>query len=666
MGMAIRFVGISLATLAIAGSAPLGADASPKAAPKLSRSPHIDLRGAYMFNPPDGWEGTPADGKYFGMGSAELSKTQGTEFAAWYNWSAVGEGNLVFVCRDSDYTGNTDSAAGDAMAWLENTLSRSEVSRQVKLDITAEDRGALGNMPAKVLSFTEEVKQITVEDAKRRKELEERQLKRTLRGRMVVCANDGKLWGCGMVTTAFVHRENAGLDALCDKMWKTFRTMSKGDMTGYNKKFGKGEVICADWRTHQTKNYKIMYNTDDKFAQKLGMHLEAIRQIYARLWPMSGQTKPFLVKAFNSQLGYHKAGGPWGSAGYFSPSQKELVTYKTDPDTTLINDAGEPMTFELGEAGDTSFHIMYHEAFHQYARIHTGENRYGVEIPSWFNEGMGDYFFGGHLKGRSILIEANWWRVDTIKRHVRRNTHVPFKKILKFTQMDYYADASKCYAQGWAMCYYLLEAGPKRIPQLAGKFQSVPVTMMHELEKHGNGQKATDKSWEGIDLDAVEKDWKEWVLQLEFPPHVQAALAKAEAKANQALIDEAALEAKEWTKRQKLVKDEPPCTGLILQIIKGGKFKGCCRGAYESEFKERTMEECKEMITAAITATSNNGRLITGTIYFPLYGDDEAEVEALIEKCKELDAWCEKNRVSLNRLPAGIRRARKSTEEGGD
>ena len=500
-----RLLGVATAALCLGGMTPAGSAQAKPVKLKLSKSPHIDLRGAYMFNPPEGWEGTPAEGKYFGEGTAMLGKTNGVEHSAWYDWAAMEKGNFAFVARDSDYKGRVDDGVGDAKAYIELQLGRGVVGyafRQAKIEITSEEPGALGGLPGKIMNFTQTVKQITIQDEKERKKAEERQLKKTVRGRVAVVVTEGRLYACGLTTTAWVYREVPGMDALADQMFRTFRVLSKGDMVGYNKKYGKGEVVCADWKTYTTKNYRIQYNTDDKFAQKLGQHLEAIRVIYSRLWPMSGQTKPFLVKCYNSEAGYYGGGGPGGSAGYFSPGQKELVTYKTDAETTLVNDAGEAMTFDLGEAGDTSFHIMYHEAFHQYCRIHTGENRFGVEIPSWFNEGMGDYFFGGQLKGNGIKIEENWWRVDTIKRHVRKNTHVPWKKILRYTQSDYYQDASKCYAEGWAICYYLLDVGPKRIPSLAGKFVQVPVVMMNELEKHGDGQKATERAWAGIDVDA--------------------------------------------------------------------------------------------------------------------------------------------------------------------
>ena len=34
--------------------------------------------------------------------------------------------------------------------------------------------------------------------------------------------------------------------------------------------------------------------------------------------------------------------------------------------------------------------------------------------------------------------------------------YVPLDRIIRYQQMQYYADASLCYAQGWAMNYFLL------------------------------------------------------------------------------------------------------------------------------------------------------------------------------------------------------------------
>ena len=98
--MSRGLIGLSAALLLI-GTIPSGADAAPKkkkkkaatGVVKISKKPHIDLRGSYRFNPPMGWKGTPPETGWFGDGKAGLSKTNGLEWSAWYDWDEEGDGN---------------------------------------------------------------------------------------------------------------------------------------------------------------------------------------------------------------------------------------------------------------------------------------------------------------------------------------------------------------------------------------------------------------------------------------------------------------------------------------------------------------------------------------------------------------------------------------------
>lgn len=659
MGNTSRWlIGVSTA-LALTGTIPTGAIAAPKKSPKkpagavkISRKPHIDLRGSFRFNPPLDWKGTPPETGWFGEGTAGLSKTNGLQWSAWYDWDEEGDGNSAFVLRNSDYDGGTAEAADEVLSYLETMRKRQSWSRDgVKLVGTTPEPAGLGGMPALKVTFRQEAKAITVEDGERRKLLEEKQAKSTVMGSFLVASGGGKLWACGIMNTTWSATNATGLEETRDQMFKSFAVISKSDMVGLNKKFGKGEVICADWKIYNTQNYRIEYNTDDKFAKKLGMHLEAIRQIYARLWPMSGRVKAFRVKCFANKAGYHRFGAPQGSAGYYSKFQKELVTYKTDANSRILNDAGEPMTLKLGEAGDTSFHIMYHEAFHQYGSLYVGENRQ-VYIPSWFNEGMGDYFFGGELKGKTIKIAENWWRVDTIKRAVQKGKHVPLKNLIKYDQAQYYANPSICYAEGWALNYYLLEVAAKKNPRMGALYRSIPIKMLNELEKNGDGEKATTRAFAGIDLKQLEEDWKEWVLTLEMPQKVKDALAKAQAEEDERFGVDCAAFAKEWTDKQDYDETKPECAAIFGLPEKGNKYRTVCRGSHTLDLKILSEDEFKELVKAATKATLGKPELVAVRLFLPKASiDDEPEdyMEAF-KKVKELYDWVDKFKVQKLQL----------------
>jgi len=136
-------------------------------------------------------------------------------------------------------------------------------------------------------------------------------------------------------------------------------------------------------------------------------------------------------------------------------------------------------------------------------------------VPSWLNEGMGDYFFGGEwTKGRGKFdIGINDWRVKTIVDAVKKNEHVPLEKIFRYEQMDYYKNAQLCYAEGWAINYFFQKSP---VGKKAGYFQ-IPAKMLEALKTGGDWEKATDKAFAGVDIKKMEEEWKAFVLTLPIP-----------------------------------------------------------------------------------------------------------------------------------------------------
>ena len=188
---------------------------------------------------------------------------------------------------------------------------------------------------------------------------------------------------------------------------------------------------------------------------------------------------------FNS---YAAANGVGGAAAYFSPMQNELCGYKT-----------------TSQGKQLSIHIMYHEAMHQYLHALFGEE---VRIPIWLNEGMAEYFFGGEFNdsmGR-FVIGPNKERIDTIRQACRSESFVPLKKLFKYSQAQYYSNAQLCYAQGWSIAYFLWTT---KDPKYVGVIEN----FMKLLRQTKDSEKAFDETFGKLDIDQLEKDWKEGVIK---------------------------------------------------------------------------------------------------------------------------------------------------------
>jgi hypothetical protein len=204
------------------------------------------------------------------------------------------------------------------------------------------------------------------------------------------------------------------------------------------------------------KNYIVVYNTkgnkNHELAKIIASRIELIRQqIYEEQFPPTRSIGAVsIVRVCGDQREYFAYGGMPGSAGYWNSGSEELVFYDASPSKKLDDD---------------TIAVLYHEAFHQYIFYSVGE----VSPHSWFNEGHGDYYAGARLKGRKFRIEPFDWRVQTVKNAIRKGSrrdvqggYTPLKDLVRFSQKEYYAYASICYAQGWSLVYFLREVVPKR------------------------------------------------------------------------------------------------------------------------------------------------------------------------------------------------------------
>ncbi len=304
-----------------------------------------------------------------------------------------------------------------------------------------------------------------------------------------------------------------------DQTAKTFTVMDQQMLAGSRiagKSWGIADdgwcVRCSDWGvlTSKSGQYTIEYATRKEFAERLARELDTIFAYYKRVIYTGKGIPKCRVKLFDTEDDFQHYGQAPGAAAYWSPAQEEIVCYRFEG-TTVKLDSKEDMTIaEDRNPEEVTFNIIYHEAFHQYMYYLMGRDR-GVYVPSWLNEGMGDYFFGGRwTKQGKFEIGLNDWRLATIVGAVKENKHVPLETIIRYQQSDYYARAGLCYAEGWSMNHFFMsEAGKKQ------GYDAIPAKMYNLLKGSGNWKDATDKAFAGVDMKKMEAQWKEYVLGLE-------------------------------------------------------------------------------------------------------------------------------------------------------
>jgi hypothetical protein len=211
-----------------------------------------------------------------------------------------------------------------------------------------------------------------------------------------------------------------------------------------------------------------------------------------------------VIVLYKDRTEYVAAGSPGGSAAYYNGTR--LVGY----------------------AGDKAMNSFFaHEGFHQFTdwglkAIH--------KAPPWFTEGMADCI-GNHVvrEGKlhvcvqdGLLAQG---RIQPIQAAIKKNAHLPLAKLLELDQAGFMSKASMLYPQAWSFCHFLMAypnyGDPKaQIPH--GKYWKVLQRYIVAISKSGVKPQAAleaalvDESGRPLDIAALEKEWREYVLA--WPP----------------------------------------------------------------------------------------------------------------------------------------------------
>ena len=484
---------------------------------RICRKPHQDSWFGYQFSPPDGWKGVPPMSQWFGEFDNDEASFRGrVERVSRYTAPYLGKLYLsaykVYACGSLDYLeAKMEAYLGDRLfkglkeeskqpcpgkpPGLRKTYTTPAGDRLVAYYYFGERRGLalVGAWRAGgEESFSVVITTIGPGGTQT--------VRRSSTDRPVEEAD-------------FAHALT-----LFDQCARTFWIYDAATRQGRAVQLHRS-ALCSDWNVMKSPrgSYLIEYGTSPEYAKRCAEELEQIYAFYRQVIPTGKGIPQCRVRIFDREDDFVYYSGHPGAAAYWSPGHEEIVAYKFEGDK-VKHEREEFTIAEQRPPEEVTFKILYHECFHQYMYYLMGRQR-GVDIPSWLEEGLADYFFGADWpKGsRKLQIGVNDWRIRRIQDSIRKDQHVGLGKILRYRQMQYYSNPSLCYAQGWSMVYFLLTSPEAR----AKGWSAIPVAMIEELKKHGDPDKATDKVFAGVDLKAMEEEWKKFVLAIPLPPHLQ-------------------------------------------------------------------------------------------------------------------------------------------------
>ncbi len=248
--------------------------------------------------------------------------------------------------------------------------------------------------------------------------------------------------------------------------------------------------------------------------------------VYRDMLPFKKRLPTFVVKVFRDRdefLEYYPRGT--GAAAYYDQTNKELVGFDSGilagiRDTPArvrlgptfggsLSDERQARLDEIFEQITDAYtydllDVFSHEGWHQYFHYYTVS---WVSMPSWLDEGMGDYFFTAQRDEADEFVvgELNHGRLRRVQRAFDDGSTVTFGRMLEFEQRDYYENPGVYYAQGWSMVHFLMQHEDEDYREL------IPRLLKH-FKDSKNFVKSTEKILGHLDLDELDEEWIIWVV----------------------------------------------------------------------------------------------------------------------------------------------------------
>jgi hypothetical protein len=223
----------------------------------------------------------------------------------------------------------------------------------------------------------------------------------------------------------------------------------------------------ADLRVLQTRHFVMHTDLEQPLAEDLARRMDAMFDDYCRrLADFSpDQRTKFEVYLFQKRADYltfTKNRVP-NTGGVFMPSRDTLAA------------------FLEGQGRDALRRTLQHEAFHQFAY-----NAINPDLPPWLNEGLATVFEEGIFFGRTFSLgQVAPRRVRQLQADIKARRLIPFRRMMAMTLDDWsVAHAGEGtrgatqYNQAWAMCHFLIFAGPPDKPTYRKRFLDL-LTRIH-------------------------------------------------------------------------------------------------------------------------------------------------------------------------------------------
>jgi hypothetical protein len=247
------------------------------------------------------------------------------------------------------------------------------------------------------------------------------------------------------------------------------------------------------WWYLETENFIIVSDLKNrKTINELQINLEKSRNVYMKFYPLQVPLKAVSVcKVFETREEYlsYVPSEMSRTTGMWMASKKELVISPVSRGT-------------LSDNRRAMVDLVFHEAFHQYIYYAANE----IYAASWFNEGNACFFMGIDFKaGDKVKIE-----LTNRANHMKKIAGgIDIKNFIHLSHPQFYADKTgETYTLAWGLMFFLQKGAP--VLRDKNNYSEIPNKYYEALIELKNGDRATDKAWEGVDFKKFNSEFNDF------------------------------------------------------------------------------------------------------------------------------------------------------------
>jgi hypothetical protein len=200
---------------------------------------------------------------------------------------------------------------------------------------------------------------------------------------------------------------------------------------------------------------RILFLRDEKAPEaRLRSLARRIRLLiegeFARRYPSAGPPgRIYVFRVCKDVEQYRQYGGPGGSSGYWSPTDREVVGFH-DPVSSR-----------------DSLRTLQGMALLQYLHV------VGAGMAhDWFGSGLSDCFGWSDVRedGR-VLFRPNGRREDQARKMSVARKHAPLREFVRYEHTRFYGpEIQENFARAWSLCWFLLRTEERRWTEILPKY----------------------------------------------------------------------------------------------------------------------------------------------------------------------------------------------------